>query len=135
MADEQQVCVTQPCNIAALPSVNLQEGNFSPGSYDFGDHMPSLDASITFFSSDLPQGCVTSAKSVSLAHAAAAQPTFSELAPHGLVSIATGLNSFSTISTCVFMLRMGASEAQASKSLSLAYPIVLLSYLTQYYHF
>ena len=40
MADEQQVRVTQPCNIAALPSVNLQEGNFSPGSYDFGDHTP-----------------------------------------------------------------------------------------------
>jgi hypothetical protein len=123
MADEQQVCVTQPCNIAALPSVNLQEGNFSPGSYDFGDHMPTLDVSITFFSSDSPQGCVTSAKSVSLAHAAAAQPTCSELAPHGLVSIATGLHSFSIMSTCVFMLRMGASEAQASKWLSLAYPL------------
>ena len=35
--------------------------------------MPSPDASITFVSSNLPQGCVTSLKSVSLARAAAAQ--------------------------------------------------------------
>ena len=90
-----------------------------------GNHATSLDACIMFVSSILPQGCVinTSANSVSLAHAAAAQPMFSELAPHGLVSTDTGLHSFSIMSTCVFMLRMGASEAQASKWLSLAYPI------------
>ena len=81
--------------------------------------MPSLDARIMFVSSDLPQGCVTSVKSVSLARAAAAQPTFSELAPHGLVRIDKGLHSFNIISACVFMLWMGASEAQASKWLSL----------------
>ena len=85
--------------------------------------MPSLDANIMFVSSDLPQGCVTSVKSVSLARTAAAQPTFSELAPHGLVRIDKGLYSFNIMSACVSMLRMGASEAQASKWLSLAYPL------------
>ena len=115
MPDEQQVCVAQPCNRAAWPSVSPQEGNFAPGSHDFGDHMPSLDASITFVTSEFPQGCVTSAKPVTLARAAAAQPTFSELAPHGLVSTDNGVYSFNIVSACVLMLWMVASEAQASK--------------------